>query len=215
MSAGPRVPLATAVIIAESIVEELRPYCERIIVAGSIRRRAETIGDVELVVIPRYRQQVLTLFELGQAVPPVDCLDERLNDLLHYSELHKRRDAKGQTFWGPSDKRALWRYGAASDAWIALDIFGATATTWGAKLALRTGPWTLSKMLVTHRHAGGLLAPDLEFRDGGLYRYAPDHSRVFVETPDEQTLFHALGLPYAPPERRSVQRYSDTLMRSY
>lgn len=47
-----RRPLAEALNIATGIVAELGPHCERIEIAGSIRRQRPTIGDIEIVCIP-------------------------------------------------------------------------------------------------------------------------------------------------------------------
>lgn len=211
LSVPTRYQLAEAEAIADEIVEHLAPVCERLAVAGSIRRRVPTIGDVEIVAVPAYRQQILSLFDDGLVpeLAPIDCLDELLNDLRSKIDVRKRRDKNGRTSWGPSDKRLLWRYGAASTDWIAVDVFGARLETWGAKLALRTGPWQFSKRLVTHAGGGrdGVLAGDLVFRDGGLYRYDPGARRHFVPTPDEETLFAELGLPYVAPEHRTADTF--------
>ena len=48
-----RMPLVTARVLAERIVDELRPFCERIEIAGSIRRRRPLCGDVDLVALPK------------------------------------------------------------------------------------------------------------------------------------------------------------------
>ena len=215
VSVPTRYTLAEADRIAASIVECLEPYCQRVCVAGSIRRRAETIGDVALVVIAAGRQQVVGLFEdlaLTPSVPPVDCLDEALSSLLEHGQVQKRRDQKGRTFWGSSDKRILWRYGAASTDWIGLDVFGATDPTWGVKLALRTGPWQFAKRLVTYAGGGrdGVLPGQLEYKDGGLWRFDRGARRSFVPTPDEATFFRELGLPYLPPEYRFPSSFQTT-----
>lgn len=47
-----RIPLAQAEAIAARVVEQLAPHCLCIDVAGSIRRRRPTIGDIEVVCIP-------------------------------------------------------------------------------------------------------------------------------------------------------------------
>lgn len=47
-----RRPLAEALNIATGIVAELGPHCERIAIAGSIRRQRPTIGDIETVCVP-------------------------------------------------------------------------------------------------------------------------------------------------------------------
>ena len=51
-TATTRRPLAEALNIATSIVAELGPHCERIEIAGSIRRQRPTIGDIEIVCVP-------------------------------------------------------------------------------------------------------------------------------------------------------------------
>ena len=48
-----RIPRDMAEVIAARVVAKLRPHCERIDVAGSIRRRRPTIGDIEIVCIPK------------------------------------------------------------------------------------------------------------------------------------------------------------------
>lgn len=44
--------LATAREIAQEITDKLRPYCDRLEVAGSIRRGKAQVRDVDLVLIP-------------------------------------------------------------------------------------------------------------------------------------------------------------------
>ncbi|MCX6753734.1 MAG: hypothetical protein NTV03_01615, partial [Candidatus Nomurabacteria bacterium] len=48
-----RYPLAEAMRIAEALLEELKPHCARIAVAGSVRRKKADCGDIELVAIPK------------------------------------------------------------------------------------------------------------------------------------------------------------------
>jgi len=47
------IPLEEARRIAAAIVEKLRPFCERIEVAGSIRRERKLVNDVDIVAIPQ------------------------------------------------------------------------------------------------------------------------------------------------------------------
>ena len=39
--------------LAQEIVEQIRPHCERIEVAGSIRRKKSEVHDVDIVLIPK------------------------------------------------------------------------------------------------------------------------------------------------------------------
>lgn len=52
-STDQRLPLAQAARLAERVRDELAPWCERIEVAGSIRRKRPDCGDIDLVLLPR------------------------------------------------------------------------------------------------------------------------------------------------------------------
>ncbi len=53
MSQGKHRPYAEALPIARYWSEILKPYCDRLQIAGSLRREASDIGDIEFVVIPK------------------------------------------------------------------------------------------------------------------------------------------------------------------
>ena len=58
--------LQKAKAIAEELKGLLAPACERITIAGSIRRQKPIVNDIDLVVIPRDRRQLdMTLMKLG------------------------------------------------------------------------------------------------------------------------------------------------------
>ncbi len=46
------IELARAQRIAEGVVKELSPYCSRIMVAGSVRRKKPLVNDIDLVLVP-------------------------------------------------------------------------------------------------------------------------------------------------------------------
>jgi DNA polymerase/3'-5' exonuclease PolX len=48
-----RLPLAQAEAIAVGAMEQLDPHCEVISLAGSLRRQRPTIGDIEIVCVPK------------------------------------------------------------------------------------------------------------------------------------------------------------------
>lgn len=54
-----------AIVIAEQVKEELAPHCERIEIAGSIRRKKPEVKDIEIVAIPKPYD--IGLFESGIA----------------------------------------------------------------------------------------------------------------------------------------------------
>jgi DNA polymerase/3'-5' exonuclease PolX len=45
--------LAYAQKLAEQIIEQIRPHCERIEAAGSIRRKKSEVRDIDIVLIPK------------------------------------------------------------------------------------------------------------------------------------------------------------------
>ena len=53
MMARGKIALERAQKVADAVVKHLSPYCERIEVAGSIRRRKPWVNDVDLVLIPK------------------------------------------------------------------------------------------------------------------------------------------------------------------
>lgn len=53
--------------IAEDVVSRLSPYCQRLEVAGSIRRRKPFVNDIDMVLIPEDREAVdQVLMHLGK-----------------------------------------------------------------------------------------------------------------------------------------------------
>ncbi len=52
MMARGKIALERAQKVADAVVRRLSPYCQRIEIAGSIRRRIPWVNDVDLVLIP-------------------------------------------------------------------------------------------------------------------------------------------------------------------
>ena len=114
--------------------QQLAPYCERIEIAGSIRRRKPECGDIELVAIPKI-EPVVDL--LGETVDQRSLLDQVLLD--RYTVL-KGKDKYKQVL--------------VDD--VPVDIFiQPDPATWGVNFAIRTGSADFAKWLVTSRFDGG------------------------------------------------------------
>lgn len=74
--------LADASAFANAVVEQLRPWCEKIHVAGSIRRELQEVGDIEIVALPKRDHEgpvegwvkaveCLGIMELGKKPKPI------------------------------------------------------------------------------------------------------------------------------------------------
>lgn len=193
-----RTPWPLAMGIADEIIVELRPFCDRIEVAGSLRRRRETVKDIEVLVIPRFGEPPRNL--LGEPTGPApDWLGAHLQEALKVAvPSWKLRPSKvGGTSFGVLNKLLLRRTrpGFPSD-WLAVDVFTATAANWGRDMWVRTGPAAWNKATAT-----------LALRRGGRFHaYGPHAFSRGAQTwdaPDEASFARWLGVPLLPPDRRT------------
>jgi len=102
--------LQEAETIAESVKQILQPYCTRIEIAGSIRRRKPFVNDIDIVL----QENPDTILSMTNALASIGTL--QLN--------------------GPKIKRL--RYGDKNTG-ISIDIYIATPQTWATLLLIRTG----------------------------------------------------------------------------
>lgn len=183
--------LHDAADLAEKLRHLLEPHCERIEVAGSIRRRKPTdIKDIELVAIPRLIAHRNGLF--GDFADPKSALDVYLEETVEDPGLIPLgKDALRPPHWGPRSKRLRYA-GVAVDLFIVLP-----PAQWGVIYAIRTGPADWSRRLATSRMLGGLLPPNYQIAQGGLFRDGNP-----VDVPEESDLFEHLGLPWKEPTDR-------------
>ena len=133
-----RLPLPQAQEIALAVLAQIEPHCEVCSIAGSIRRERPTIGDIEIVCVPR-PYNATPLFRDGLAVV-VEQWEKVKGELpCRYTQ------------------RLL-------PCGMKLDLFMVDQRGWGLQLAIRTGSarWShevLAKSWVRagYRSEGGLL----------------------------------------------------------
>lgn len=185
-----------AIAIARAFVAALDGTYETLVVAGSLRRRLATIGDIEIVCVPKIELLTEGLFE--DMPVSIDRVDNRMMALLDNAELTKRRDRNGAPRWGPTLKYAEYQ-GAR------IDLFTPCIERLGWILTLRTGPAAFSRQLVVPRGRrtrdgrAGLLPPLVMPRDGWLtWRVSGER----IETRDERAVFELLQIPYQDPWSR-------------
>jgi len=159
--------------IAERVKAELAPHCERIEIAGSIRRRKAEVGDIEIVAIPKQVNGGL----FG---------DEPERDPGFICTVGQWRKVRGSVSNGRYMQRLL------PDG-IALDLFTATADNWGLIYAIRTGSAEYSHRVL----ATGWVRNGYKSVDGILTR-----DGILVSTPEETDLFRLAGVTWIEPELR-------------
>jgi len=157
-------------------LEILAPHCERIQVAGSIRRGKKTPKDVEIVAIPKRMRA--DLFDQETVTDPGFC-----------EAVNQWTKIKGEPT-GKYTQRLL-------PNGVKLDLFLATENNWGLILAIRTGPASYSKdVLVKRVHEMGY-----QMNAGYLWQ---DGQADPVPVREETDLYDLLCLRWRDPEERGA-----------
>jgi DNA polymerase/3'-5' exonuclease PolX len=200
VSQGTARPRAEALPIAERLLARLWPACERVEIAGSLRRERPMVSDIEIVAVPRWQSRSVGFFDEQM----VDALDETITFLLGTGEIEARlvenHRADGsivrQTKLGPAFK-ALVSEGMPVDLFIVRP-----PATWGCIFGLRTGPGDWNTRLVTDCKTIGR-----RVEGGQVFAWhSATGSWRAVPTPEERDFFAALGQAWVEPRDRAVQR---------
>lgn len=160
--------------IAERIRAELAPHCERIEIAGSIRRRKSEVGDIEIVCIPK-------IIEAGwlwsnPEVHPGFCI-----------AVNRYPAVKGK----PTGKYTQRRIPSG----INLDLFMARPENWGLIYAIRTGSAEYSHRVL----ATGWCQAGYHSMDGMLVK---GFHKIPIR--EECDLFALIGLSWSDPWNRNL-----------
>lgn len=205
VASGNSYPLATARRIAEALLAELAPACERIILAGSIRRERPNVNDIEIVAIPRFAEEPLSgqvgLFAPATpAIRRVSCLWDRIEAISdgHGAVMPMKPGVpriEPDPKW-PEKRFAGSRYFKLylPRTGLAVDLFMPSAESWGLILAIRTGSSEFSRALVTRwtQLTGG------HAKEGRLHRA----DGTLVSAPEEEDVFRACGVEWIAPRER-------------
>lgn len=175
--------LAQAQEIALHVAALLEPACERVVVAGSIRRERVEVKDIELVGLPLFGQDMFGARDYSRP----SCLNEVIEQLvqggkLEWDTLLPRNGDKYKRFVFPGSR-------------IAIDLFLAVHGNMGNTLAIRTGNAKFSEALMSMAKRQGLQQKD------GFLRRQLGGGVVPCET--EIAYFNALGLQFVPPILRT------------
>jgi DNA polymerase/3'-5' exonuclease PolX len=181
--------LAEAAVAARSLVVRLADACERIYVAGSIRRGKADVGDIELVAVPRFAEVPDGMFETRLA----NLLTERVDSLLQAGVLGPH----------PTDPKRGEKYSKLVHlpSGLQVDLFSARPETFGIIYLIRTGPADYSQRFVTDLHKRGLHVAGGELHLGGLG--CDIQGCEVVPAPEEADVYAAAGWPFIWPADRA------------
>lgn len=164
--------LSTGIFLAEKVAATLQPFCERVEIAGSIRRRRAWVNDIDLVVLPKEGRLAELRARVFERTTPVTD--------------------------GPQTIIATMANGVQIDLWIAqpphADLLASTPTNFGSLLLCRTGSREHNIYLVEHAKKLGLR--------WNPYQGVFDGAGKCLASATEEEVFQALQLDYIPPYHR-------------
>ena len=167
--------LAQAGLVAHVVVDAIKEHCERIEIAGSIRRSRPRVRDIDIVLIPKH-DSMAKIKEICLAYHPLFTAEEC--------------------------KPPKWGGAAASFSFkgiIRVDLYFATRATWPVTLLIRTGSKEHNiYMCSLAREKGMYLAAD----GSGLFKTRLKTDMLRVD--DEADVFRQLGEKFRTPEEREA-----------
>jgi len=165
--------LSQAEAIALKYKYSLTPYCDRIEIAGSIRRQRKEVHDIELVCIPKNIMIQDSLFGESPVRDPAF-----INSVNSFNQIKGNGEGKYAQI--------------ILDEGINLDLFITTPEQWGLIFMIRTGSAQFSKRMVTE------IKPYFRVEGGFLLNRAG----MILPCYEEKDFFKQTGREYLPPELR-------------
>lgn len=174
-------------IAARGLREQmLANHCERVEIAGSIRRGVDPVGDIELVVLP--------------------------GDLKLFKNWLAREVEYGEKIRWRLPKRFGDKYIALLLENKAVDVYICNPHNFGVNHWLRTGPADANQMLMEWMAKNKY---PVRLHDGHLWvaSYADKRTEYIrkLACNDESTFWAILGIDPIRPERRTFTRYTQAL----
>lgn len=194
MPSKTRYPRPLAIKVARELCERLKSSCEQLVVAGSLRRRKATVGDIEILYVPKL-EKVSELQQADLMTGPASAHFMNLAEvciagLLRYQVIGQRKNSLGSVTWGDKNKLA---YHVGSQ--IPVDLFAATEANWFNYLVCRTGGAETNMRISTAAQAKG-------------WKWNPygagftDEEGNLVRVKSEEDVFRLAGLDYLEPWER-------------
>jgi DNA polymerase/3'-5' exonuclease PolX len=164
--------------IAEYYVHELKPFCEKVEIAGSIRREKPEVKDIEICCVPKTYTEQIGMFDSD----PV-----RIHQFVDYVNDFTRIRGNGKGKY----VRAILR------EQIDLDLFITTPEQWGVIFLIRTGSAEYSKNVVTKIKDNGFWV-----EDGWLNKKSDKTQETKIPVYEEKDFYEITGLQYIEPKLR-------------
>lgn len=170
-----KIPLRTYQRNGAAVVKHLSPFCDRIEIAGSVRRGKPFPKDIEIVCLPKLETRDLFGLDKG----PVSGFIEKVNSW---------KKVRGEPT-GKYTQRIL-------PTNLVLDLFIVEPENFGMQLLIRTGPAKFSSWILS-------LFKERGYRSEGAYPI-PVKGGPRLEFPEEEEIFSFLEMEFIRPEDRAA-----------
>lgn len=187
-----RIPLDKAEWIAEKIKGAIGEHCDKVAIAGSIRRKEPVVGDIEIVCQPKMKT-TRDLFgdPHRDAVVSLEKIKRDLGDL----GLHKVKGKDRYQQW-----EIPYTVSGLIEQELSLDLFLVLPPAdWGVIFMIRTGPHFFSRKMVTQKPSG-YLPRGCQVLEGRIVSVLNENKVKDIDT--EKDYFKFCGMDYIPPEER-------------
>jgi DNA polymerase/3'-5' exonuclease PolX len=181
-----RIPYQEARRQAEAFRDLLSRHTKRWEIAGSVRRAARDVGDIEHVVIPITEERTV-------AIIPEDVvlLWDAIDELVRAGTFSKAVYPDGKYRWGQKFRGVMFNG-------IRHEILTCDERNWGSMLAIKTGPAEFSEYCVTR------------LKSRGAYRHQDGYVRSVDGTIraclTEKEFLALCGMQWIDPVNRSTWR---------
>lgn len=196
MGGDMRLPHAQVMSVALRLYRALEPVCEKIIIAGSLRRQKPDVGDIEIVAVPT-RVLSVNMFDELIPEPTPSMLEAQLNEAVKAGVLEWDTKVKRN---GPSYKRFV----VPELGGMPFELFLCDEVEFGYQAMIRTGSAAFTKAMMTERRFEGGLKPSHLDCQGGV-KQKRGNRLVGVNLCSERKVFEVWGLPALPPAERDEQ----------
>lgn len=191
-----KVPAREALAVARLFIQFLKPRCDKIVVAGSLRRRKPMVSDIEILFIPTFATEKDPGDLFGGTRLANTTTERAIAALLAAGVLAKRLNVNGAEAWG--DKNKLGVHPASG---IAVDLFTATRDNWFNYLVCRTGGAESNVLICNAAIARGWKWNP--YGDGFSRPIGLAERREIHTVTSERDVFDFVHLPYLEPCERS------------
>jgi DNA polymerase/3'-5' exonuclease PolX len=182
MSGEKKMPLFQAESVAVRFINLVTPHCLKVSIAGSVRRKCEEVGDIEIVVVPRDEMALDILFPEGY--PGIVVNGSRLKRFKYPQyDLQLELYITNLNDYG---RILAIRTGSSAFSHLAL------ASAWNRMGWCGTSEGLRRKKQCLHK--------------GTIWKIKPECKDNIEKPPafeTEEAFFNFLNMPFVPPEKRN------------